>query len=53
MHHREHPDAIRVEDVNDGVGERMPKVPPGMRRAINTKQRRVGLDLGDELADVI
>ena len=53
MHHREHPDVIGFEDVNDRVGERATEVSPGLRRTIDTKERGLGLDLGDEFVDVV
>ena len=48
MHHREHPDVIGLENVNDCAGERAPEVPPSVRRAVDAKERGLGLDLRDE-----
>ena len=52
MHHGEHPDVIGFDDVNDGVGERMPEVAPGVRRAVDTNEHGASVDLRDECIDV-
>mgnify|MGYP003677650606 CR=1 FL=1 len=48
VHHRTHPYVVRLEHVNDGVGEQAPEMSSGDRRTVDPKEHGPFLDLCDE-----